>query len=381
MAKVVILSRLTVFDNEFKMYKGIKLLFTKLNEDKHKIIVVSHDITSIRTIKDIFKENFDFEIICSYRKRIRENVSEKNASHFILVGSSDDDLHIAANKKILIINPGWSVKQEEKPARYGITLHRPDQLYEAIRLIDNQNRWYFKLEIDQNTTVLALTSANTYSYNVTPTEREVLEGFKRLLKSGDRHYFNTLYFHLISGVMKNPELRKVDIWGTFPSSNGNPNEEQEELKERCRYLTGKQMNKPMFFRHIPVSKSHHTPHETRLITGCTKHFDSITLNPYYASRVRGKTVCVIDDYITNGTSFETARNLLLKAGAKKVILLALGRYKKGTHGVYQHERYNLSGKVTESGYEYSLIEKQNLIGDYDNGARDEIKRMYDILNS
>lgn len=381
MAKVVVLTRLTVFDDYFNMYEGIKELLLNLNEVDHKVIVVSHDISSIRTMEDIFGENFDFKIICTYRRKIREIVNEENASHFVLVGSSDQDLILAANKRILIINPGWSIKQDEKPVRYGITLHRPDQLYEAIRLIDNQNKWYFKLVIDQNTTILSLSSANTYSNNVAPTEREVLEGFKRLLKSGDRRYFNTLYFHLISGVMKNPELRKVDIWGTFPSSDGNQNEEQEELKERCRYLTGKQMNKPMFIRHTPTNKSHHTSHETRLITGCTKHFDSIILNPYYSSRVRGKTVCVIDDYITNGTSFESARNLLLKAGAEKVILLALGRYKKGLHGIYQHEKYDLSGNITEAGYGYSLITKENLIGEYYEEARDEINRIYEILNS
>lgn len=380
MAKVVVLTRLTVFDENFNMYPGIEDLFLNLNAEGHTILVISHDRDSISLMQGIFREIFDFKVLCNYRKKIREVANEEKASTFILIGSSDEDLVLAANKRILIINPGWSVKQGVKPARYGITLQRPHQLFEAIRLIANQSNWYYQLHVGENTKVLALTSANTFNRDVNQTEKEILEGFESLLKSGDRSYFNTLYFHLISGVMKNQELRNVDIWGTFPSSSGELNEELEELKERCRYLTNKRMNEPLFIRHTHVNKSHHTPHETRLSHGCVKHFDSIILNPYYLKRVKGKAVCVIDDYITNGISFEAARNLLLEAGASKVILVALGRYKRGQHGIYQHEAYNLNGNITQQGYNYKLNSKEYLIGEYSNEARDEVRRIYQILN-
>lgn len=284
---------------------------------------------------------------------------------------------------MLIINPGWSVKQYVKPARYGITLHSPWQLLEAVRIISNQSEWYFNLEVPENTRVLALTSANTLNHDVNTSEREILDGFRDLLKSGDRKYFNTLYFHLISGVMKNPELRGVEIWGTFPSSSSTKvNEELEELKERCRYLTGRQMTEPLFKRHTTVSKSRGTDEDERLRRGCKKHFDSIVLNDYYKqrNRIRNKVVCVLDDYLTNGISFETARNLLLAAGAKKVILVGLGRYRKGAQGRYQHEVYNLNGNITSPDYNYELISRQNLLGRYNPQARDEVRRIYEILN-
>ena len=195
------------------MYEGVEELFGNLNAENHKIIVISHNTESIRAMQVIFERKFEFKVICTYRWKLKESVNENNASKFVLVGSSNEDLILASNKRILIINPGWSVKQDEKPQQYAITLERPAQLFEAIRLIDNQNRWYFQLQIDQQASVLALTSANTSNWDVGKTEREVLEGFQSLLKSGDRSYFNTLYFHLISGVMKSPELREVNIWG------------------------------------------------------------------------------------------------------------------------------------------------------------------------
>jgi hypothetical protein len=379
--KNVVLTRLTIFNESFQMYEGIKELLESLNSEGHNIIVISHDHHSIAIMTRIFRENFQFEVRCEFRRFIKVYVDESNAKDHILVGSSDDDLILAANKRILIINPGWSIKQDEKPARYGITLNTPFQLLKAIRLIANQNKWYFELKVSEETQVLALTSANTFNWDVKPTERQILEGFEGLLKAGNRKYFNTLYFHLISGVMKDPVLRNVEIWGTFPTSNGTVNEELEELKERCRYLTRRRMTEPLFIRHISVEKSRNTPHDTRLNQGCKKHFDSITLNPYYnSSRIRGKVVCVLDDYMTNGISFETARNLLLQAGARKVILLALGRYRKGPQGIYQHEVYDLSEKINEPGYRYELVSRNNLVGTYDSEARDEVKRIYEILN-
>lgn len=377
------LTRLTVFNESFQMYDGIKELFESLNSEGHNLIVISHDPQSIAIMQRFFRENFQFEVRCEFRRFIRVNVDETNAKDYILVGSSDDDLILAANKRMLIINPGWSVKQDEKPARYGITLNTPYQLLEAIRLIANQSEWYFNLEVSEDTQVLALTSANTKNHDVNTSEREVLDGFRELLKSGDRKYFNTLYFHLISGVMKNPELREVEIWGTFPSSSSTKvNEELEELKERCRYLTGRRMTEPLFKRHTTVSKSRGTDEDERLRIGCKKHFDSIVLNDYYQqrNRIRDKVVCVLDDYLTNGISFETARNLLLAAGAKKVILVGLGRFRKGAQGRYQNEVYNLNGNITRPGYNYELISRQNLLGRYNPQARDEVRRIYEILN-
>lgn len=375
------LTRLTVFNESFQLYDGIKELFESLNSEGHNLIVISHDQQSIAIMQRFFQKYFQFEVRCEFRRSIRIIVDETNAKDYILVGSSDDDLILAANKRMLIINPGWSVKQDEKPARYGITLNTPFQLLEAIRLIANQNKWYFKLEVPDGTEVLALTSANTKNWDVGYTERQILDGFEGLLKAGDRKYFNTLYFHLISGVMKNPELRNVEVWGTFPTSSGTVNEELEELKERCRYLTGRRMTEPLFIRHTRVEKSRNSPHDTRLSQGCKKHFDSVILNPYYnSSRIGGKVVCVLDDYLTNGISFESARNLLLQAGARKVILLALGRYRKGSQGVYQHEVYNLTGRINKPGYNYELVTRRNLAGTYDPEARDEVNRIYEILN-
>ncbi|MCK8454652.1 phosphoribosyltransferase [Bacillus safensis] len=377
MAKTIIFPRLTIFNESYEMYEGIEDLIKELNHCGHQVILITHSYESLIRMNQEVQNKFNVK--CMYRNAVRKLIDKENAHEFIIVGSSDDDLYIAANKKILIINPGWSVKQDDKPNKYGVTMSSPKKLVKAIGIIENQNNWFFKLEVDEKTTVLALTSANSKNHDINSSEREVVEGFNRLLKRGSREYFNALYFHLISGVMKSSELRSVDLWGVFPSSGKIVNEEVEDLKDSCRYLTGRQINKPVLIRHTTVEKSHHTPNHVRLDVGCVKHFDSIILNPDV--KVKNKVVCLIDDYLTNGTSFETARNILLNAGARKVILMAIGRYKRGEYGIYQKEVYKLEGNLSEPGYTYTLLSRQQEKGQYNLEAREELKQIYNILSN
>lgn len=383
MPKIIIIPRLTLINKNYEIYENMIEIITELISENHKIIFISHDSNYLDDLKNYLQSNLSFDIENNFmimsRNKFKELIKKNEKQNFIIVGSSNEDLYLAASNKILLLNPGWSEKQDEKPQKYAITLSDPNSMLMAIRLIENQNCWYFQMQVDEKTSILALTSANTLNYNVKKSEKEVLEGFNNSLKSGDRKWFNTLFFHLISGVMKEKTLRDTDIWGVFPTSSGRTNEEVEELKERCRYLTGKKMKEPLFIRHKPVKPSRETMHSKRLEDGCKKHFDSIIINPYYNNKLKGKTICVIDDYVTNGTSFETVRNLLISAGAEKIILLALGRYRKGAFGIYQKEEYEIKMDITKPGYGYLLKEKGNITGAYNENARKEVENIYNIL--
>src|SRR5699024_3484183 len=62
------------------------------------------------------------------------------------------------------------------------------------------------------------------------------------------------------------------------------------------------------------------------------------LNPDLQGKFIGKTVCIIDDYITNGYSAEAAKHILVHSGAKKVIFLSIGKF--GTE--YNRTEYRLT---------------------------------------
>ena len=117
--------------------------------------------------------------------------------------------------------------------------------------------------------------------------------------------------------------------------------------------------------------------------GSSKHLDSININPYYRGKLSGKTVCILDDYVTNWPSFEALRNLLLKAGVARVIFVAIGRFRRGSEGVYQKEDYQILGDVFSSNYTYELISKDPYFcmrAKYDLASKHEVENIHGILN-
>lgn len=72
-------------------------------------------------------------------------------------------------------------------------------------------------------------------------------------------------------------------------------------------------------------KSKHSSGLSRLQQKCNRDFETLKINDSLVDRIKGKVICIIDDYITNGYSAEAAKHLLLSAGAKKVIFLSIGK--------------------------------------------------------
>ena len=54
-------------------------------------------------------------------------------------------------------------------------------------------------------------------------------------------------------------------------------------------------------------------------------YDSLIINQLWKNKIKDRLILLIDDVITSGTSMETCQSILLQAGARRVICLALGR--------------------------------------------------------
>lgn len=72
------------------------------------------------------------------------------------------------------------------------------------------------------------------------------------------------------------------------------------------------------------------------------------LNPFYRDKLRNRTVCVLDDFLTHGTSFEVVRNLLTHEKVKKIYCIALGSFEQP----YIKQSYTLNGDLYSPDYIY-----------------------------
>lgn len=135
--------------------------------------------------------------------------------------------------------------------------------------------------------------------------------------------------------------------GDFPSSKpDNTVTSVSFLKEALRVLIdGKPRRGPeILIRQMPMRSKHNSSSTLRLINKSDKDFDTLIVNPALVDKIKGKVICIIDDYITNGYSAESAKHLLFAAGAKEVIFLSFGKFGRKYHST----NYQIKGDVSKN---------------------------------
>jgi hypothetical protein len=350
-------------------FAGIESALKKLSDSGDVICIISHEKEKL----DLAATYFPYAKFY-YRSEIKDIVSSNPGMYFVVIGAHEYDTYLATNNKILLLNPLWKESPDIVLDKYGLPIKNVSGLFTVLDIIKNQSSWYYSLEIDEKTKVLSLTSANTYG-NHSKEETELVDGFKQALKHGGKQYFKVLLYHFLSAIANNEEFREVQDWAVFPSSGIDLNQDMVEFKERARYLMRGRRTDPLFIRHTATTKSHTMSKSIRL--SCNRHFDTIKLNDVYKGKLRGRTICVLDDYLTHGTSFETARNLLLSQGVKKMIFVSLGRFGKE----YNIQNYKIGGDVCNPGYKYQLVDYGTATGNTEKNAIIEIEALHKILYS
>jgi glutamine phosphoribosylpyrophosphate amidotransferase len=93
--------------------------------------------------------------------------------------------------------------------------------------------------------------------------------------------------------------------------------------------------------------------------------DTIHLNPEYRDKLAGKTVVIMDDYLTRGVSFGVSASLLQKAGAAKMIGVSMGKFGNASN-VYSIE---IQGDPFAPLKKYQLISMNSMTGAYEADAK------------
>ena len=94
-------------------------------------------------------------------------------------------------------------------------------------------------------------------------------------------------------------------------------------------ILAQQLSKKTGIKHLPnaVTRTRHTKQQTGLTHAqrAENVRNAFTINQKYAGVIRGKTILLIDDVITTGSTIEQCVKALLKAGAMQVNVLTLAR--------------------------------------------------------
>lgn len=382
MEKILIISKEVYKDYyNYDSSGRFKDFMDNMLEKNNKIVFTSGRYNDVNTIKKYFTDlgyNKENGTYVYSRDDVKSLVKSNKGNYFIVIGNRDRDFELAVNNKLLYIVPNWCNDICDKSKKYGINIDKIEELEQIIKTTNNQNNWYYKEILEDGTKVYSLMSGMYKKWYVTPEERVLVKGFEEFLKEGKTDYYEILYYHFLSAISNLEEFKEIDIWGIAPSSGLSLNEDMLKFKDKARFMMKKMYtreNENLFKRHKAILKSHSLSASIRESKGASRHLGTIYLNPEY--KVKGKNICIFDDYLTHGNTFEAMRNILRKAGANKIIFVSLGRFKRN----YIYQNFNIDGDVTiPNNFTYKETERKDILFKCDDKAREEVKNLYDIFN-
>ena len=190
---------------------------------------------------------------------------------------------------------------------------------------------------------------------------------------------NYLISFLLTAIAHDPEFREVQDWAVAPSSSTEPNKVMENLKEHVRYMMNGRKPQPIFIRHTATRKSRFDGRQARQhVNYCLKHFRTILVNKTYQGKLEGRVVCVFDDFLTNGNTFEAMRNLLVACKVKKIIFLSIGKFERSGENSYTKKSFNIQGDVHSENYTATFTEALEHPVSFNYNARRELRDLWEL---
>lgn len=374
--------------NQFLNYAN-----TLCSDERNRIYFISREQELLDSAEKHFVNKQGYS---SFKFWLREKARDfvmQHRSHnnlFVFISGKEVDFRMAVHTRSLFIVPTW-IPVEEKAKFYGVHVDTPEQLFKFIRALNNHENWYAQVEIEPNVTALSLIDGR-YKYKAkTENERDMVEHFEQLLKFGQsRNYYDILLYHFLAGMTNSKLFDDIELFGMIPSSDCSLNNDIFSFMRQTRIIKGKYVPRNLMYgenlllRKVTKQKAHLSySTNQRAMMGAIEEFKTLCINPDFKNKINnlrksGKfNVCIFDDYMTHGNSFNAVRNLLKQLGANKIIFVSLGNFGKP----FQKRDYTIEGDVYNIGYTYipTYSSVKSLI--YNDAAKDEVSELYDIFNS
>ncbi|XP_013790602.1 uncharacterized protein LOC106474455 [Limulus polyphemus] len=237
---------------------------------------------------------------------------------------------------------------------------------------------------DTEVKIYGLLSANTFKkYVQSEEEEEFIKEITDVLKGRkeENNLKQALMCHLLAAIQHTPEFREVQDWAIAPSSKERLSDVLLDLREHLRYLMYGRLPKNMspsenmFVRTRCVKPSKCLSSVERMKENCIQRdFQSISINGCYNKKLSNRVICVLDDMTTYGNIFEALRNILITCKPKKIIFLAIGKFRR--NGVkYKMLNYTIQGNVFTQEYEAVFNSAEIVEEEYERSAQREVREL------
>lgn len=256
---------------------------------------------------------------------LNEQKLKLKRSQIVVLGYGERDIPMFAQSGSILIRCDWRPDQHERIGKYGIPCPEPAHLPHVLGLLNEENPWFFTAT-DPLCDIYCLTNAATRKGSDEELKALAAE-LQSCLKHGLSGKQMDFVTHALSSIYATDVFRAANLWCYYPASDS-PNTGSEviaEFTDLPRVTFGIRQSKgPIILRHQWTASRHSGPQHQR--EDPTSQVKSIHLNRDYRDRIKGATVVVLDDFMNHGVSFSVAASFLKRAGAAKVIAVAMGKF-------------------------------------------------------
>lgn len=247
-------------------------------------------------------------------------------NELVWLGDSDLDMRSAVNASVVYFNAGWSKPQYP----YGITISHPSILPILLReCFMKLANWYWECsETDhRGRGIISKAMMDSRGAGIPVFQWELIN----FLKDGGNptvgpiRVRDFIMWHLVGSIYGDRFYREVDIWTVYPGSKGGTNKALGPYATLLARLFRDRYIDNIFTRYTHSVDSGEARRQGTQVDFLNQ-VNTMCLNSEHQARIQGKTIVVVDDFITRGYSCECARNLLFEGGASSVICVNIGKY-------------------------------------------------------
>lgn len=211
--------------------------------------------------------------------------------------------------------------------QYGLLVSQPKTLFDFLRSYGIQNAPYFgwsyrNLCTDTQTTVDVRVLVDDHQ-GLTSAFKTVLKDQGEYLVGSNKIPLQSLLFlYLVNQIYLSGLSSQIDLITTYPGHTANSRNVLLEGYSQELARTFKDRFIPdLLIRHCDAPESKKQGDSRNIYD----QFRTILVNP--AHHIQGKNILVLDDFTTCGYSLETARRMLIQAGAKHVVGLGIAKFR------------------------------------------------------
>lgn len=252
-----------------------------------------------------------------------------NRNEVVYIGDSINDMTTAVNSKIVYFNAEWS----NPGSKYGIPVDSPKILPVILKhFFMKEHLWYWSVDSSdtRGNKVVSKALIRGRDIGVTNFDTDLLRWTKGNIdrQVGLLKMSEFIMYHLLGSLYLDDTYGEIDGWTVVPGHTGKYNASIVGALERTARLFRNVFSPNLVCRHRVAKKSAYlrargeqADFGEQVSTIC------LSCEPRYRSKyIEDKTIVVVDDFVTEGFTTEWVRNLLLNAGAKRVVSLAIGAY-------------------------------------------------------